>query len=481
MTDIPIQTSKGTDVIISDVRVQKQHFKPLTCQDQDVLCARLKLVNENVQTTVATNVDVMGCPCQIKNIKPDGNCFYRSLSFSICQNEEKHLKIRRSVVQHLEKNSFKFELYLRDEYTSVKDYVTKSRMYYCGSWATEIDIYAAADFLDTTIMTFNDGRWNAHRPTTTNPQSCTENGIFLNHTGNHYEVVQCVKQRDAQNVCAGMCQPGEIDLLKTRLRKRKLMDGRENVKAKKEREQYWKNSDYREQKLKILKDKYHKESQTYKLDNYLRKYKTNREFQKLRREYCKSKYRKNLDFKESVRAYSKSKYRRNVDFKESVRAYSKSKYRRNVDFKESVRAYSKSKYRRNVDFKESVRAYSKSKYRRNVDFKESVQAYSKSKYRKNLSFQATVRTFSKTKYKTNRKFQSFVRDYGRNKYRRNTIFQNQIKQHNNNKYQENENISVNKIQRSCEDYAWWQKRRENLDFAISHFRQEVSRDPEYVC
>ena len=41
---------------------------------------------------------------------------------------------------------------LRDEYTSVQDYVTKARIYiyYSGSWATEMEMFAAADFLETT-------------------------------------------------------------------------------------------------------------------------------------------------------------------------------------------------------------------------------------------------------------------------------------------------------------------------------------------
>ena len=35
-------------------------------------------------------------------------------------------------------------------------------MYYSGTWATEMEIFAAADLLQTTIMTFNGDRWNAY-------------------------------------------------------------------------------------------------------------------------------------------------------------------------------------------------------------------------------------------------------------------------------------------------------------------------------
>ncbi|XP_073694460.1 uncharacterized protein [Garra rufa] len=48
-------------------------------------------------------------PCQTKTIKPDGNCFFRSLAYAICGNEDKHLKIRRAAVKHLKMNTSLFE------------------------------------------------------------------------------------------------------------------------------------------------------------------------------------------------------------------------------------------------------------------------------------------------------------------------------------------------------------------------------------
>ncbi|KAK0155666.1 hypothetical protein N1851_001939 [Merluccius polli] len=117
------------DVIVSNVTIAKQPFKPLTRQDRDNLCKKIGLSNENAdEDQIISAVDDMGCPCKIKSIKPDGNCFYRSLAFSVCHDEEKHLKIRRAVVRHLQNNSGKFDKYLRNEYTSVQDYVTTSRI-----------------------------------------------------------------------------------------------------------------------------------------------------------------------------------------------------------------------------------------------------------------------------------------------------------------------------------------------------------------
>ncbi|KAK0145468.1 OTU domain-containing protein 4 [Merluccius polli] len=330
------------DVIISEVTVAKRTFKPLTREDQDVLCKKIGLstVHSDEKPKTMSSVDDMGCPCKIQSIKPDGNCFYRSLAWSICRDENQHLKVRRAVVKHLQKNSNDFESYLRDEYTSVPDYVTKSRVYYCGSWAKEIDIFAAADLLQTAIVTFNDGRWNVHAPIA-GPQS--ENCIYLNHTGNHYEVITCVQHRNAASVCAGTCQPTNNDGNFRSLRKRKSEAEPENVKAKKERRNY--------RKRHVEKSK--------------ARYKTNSRFQTLVRTYSKAKYKTNSRFQTLVRTYSKAKYKTNRRFQTLVRKYSKTKYMSNKNFQTHVHGYSHMKYKRNTLFRNKMNQENKSKYRSN--------------------------------------------------------------------------------------------------------------------
>ncbi|KAK0134798.1 OTU domain-containing protein 4 [Merluccius polli] len=513
------------DVIVSNVTIAKQPFKPLTRQDRDDLCKKLGLSNENADKdqTIAA-VDDMGCPCKIKSIKPDGNCFYRSLAFSVCHDEEKHLKIRRAVVRHLQNNSGKFDKYLRNEYTSVQDYVTTSRIYYCGSWATEIDIFAAADLLQTTIFTLNDGKWNMHRPTTLS-QSCLQNCIYLNHTGNHYEVVTCVKSTDRRRSCAGMCRPMKSDDKPRSQRKRKLICESENVHAKKERlryhnkykdvrikqakressrkhfeNQYRSNPQFQKYKLAYFLTKYHTNAkyQILKRDSSKRtygnnlsfqtrvreyskvKYNTNKTFQSDVRDYSKAKYKTNTKFQTLVRCYSKDKYKTNTKFQTLVRCYSKDKYKTNTKFQTLVRCYSKDKYKTNTKFQTLVRCYSKDKYKTNTKFQTLVRCYSKDKYKTNTKFQTLVRCHSKDKYKTNMQFQTLVRDYSRLKYK-NISFQNKIKKDNKTKYRNNKNIRVNKIKQGCESYAKWQKKQEDVNCAIAYFRGEVSRGPEYVC
>ncbi|XP_056098278.1 uncharacterized protein LOC130077158 [Rhinichthys klamathensis goyatoka] len=313
-------------------------------------------------------------PCQTKSIKPDGNCFFRSLAYAICGSEDKHLKIRRAVVKHLKMNASIFERYVRSEYTSVEDYLIQSRVYYSGSWVTEIDIFASADLFKTTIMTFNDGRWNAHKPT---GEVIVNNAIYLkNCNGNHYEVVTCVKHRD-QDICAAKCgnaTSNEVRMLC--LRKRKVSDAAEcdqETKRQKqwkyEKSKYDSDIDFRQNKIAHAKTKYR-----------------DVQFQKHVCQYSQMKYKNNVSFQATVREYSKKKYLQNLAFNTRVREYSKKKYLQNLAFNTRVREYSKKKYLQNLAFNTRVREYSKKKYLQNLDFKVRVREYSKTKYHKDVNF-----------------------------------------------------------------------------------------------
>jgi len=204
LTDVLLNENVLSDDIIMGNTINNEFsFKPLTSANQDALCARLHLTNEN-NSVQGTNISSLGEPCKTKSIKGDGNCFYRCVAHALCGNEEKHLKIRREVVKHLNANSSKLIRYLREEYRSVKDYLTQRKMYYSGSWATEIDIFCTADLLKTNIFTFNDDRWNVHAPT---DRVFTNNAIYLKHCNeNHFEIVTCVTHKNEINVCAGACK-----------------------------------------------------------------------------------------------------------------------------------------------------------------------------------------------------------------------------------------------------------------------------------
>ncbi len=296
------ETVVTDDIIITDVSVPDVCFSPLTHNDRQALCELILLTNDSTDRNVINFGPIAG-PCQTKTIKPDGNCFFRSLAHVICGSEDKHLKIRRAAVKHLKMNTSLFERYVRSEYSSVEDYLTQSRMFYSGTWVTEIDIFVSADLFKTTIMTFNDGRWNAHKPT---GEVFTQNVIYLKHcNSNHYEVVTCVKHRDRDGVCAGACGNAvSNEVSKPCLRKRKVSDAAECPPTKRHRERYCNDSEYRQKKLKQLKSRYCNDP----------------DFRKKSRKCSKEYYTSNVLFQKLVCHYSQVKYKSNVVFQARVRA-----------------------------------------------------------------------------------------------------------------------------------------------------------------
>ncbi len=98
-------------------------------------------------------------------------------------------------------------------------------------------------------MTFNDGRWNAHKPTR---EVFTQNAIYLKHcNSNHYEVVTCVKHRVRDGVCAGACGYSvSNEVSKPCLRKRKVSDAAECPPNKRHRERYCNDREYRQKRRK---------------------------------------------------------------------------------------------------------------------------------------------------------------------------------------------------------------------------------------
>ncbi|XP_062283095.1 uncharacterized protein LOC133987667 [Scomber scombrus] len=195
-------------VFVSDETCKQLQFEPLSKEVAQSVCKRLNVECEKLDEVVSVGVGLLGSPCKKDNIVADGNCFFRAVSLAVSGTQKSHRKLRLAVVKHLEKNASQYNSILRSEYSSVADYVRESKMRYVGSWATEVEIQAAADCLGVDILTFCDGRWLEY--------SCkfhglSRQGIYLeNCNGNHYETVVCVYEPQLQR-CYGLCNVSSSD------------------------------------------------------------------------------------------------------------------------------------------------------------------------------------------------------------------------------------------------------------------------------
>ncbi|VDI23954.1 Hypothetical predicted protein [Mytilus galloprovincialis] len=134
----------------------------------------------------------MGKPVKLKSIISDGNCLFRALSFAISQRQEYHIKIRKKIVDHILHISKDLSSFVRDPYENAEEYVRMRKMKESNTWGTELEILAAAHFMQADIYTFTNNKWIKYSAHQIDKDINVENeAIYLKHVeeSSHYEVV----------------------------------------------------------------------------------------------------------------------------------------------------------------------------------------------------------------------------------------------------------------------------------------------------
>ncbi|XP_061601162.1 uncharacterized protein LOC133463585 [Cololabis saira] len=334
-----------------DGTCKQLQFDPLSKDVAQSICKRLNVVFEKVDQQVAVGVGLLGVPCKNENIEADGNCFFRALSQAVSGTQSSHRKIRLAVVKHLQKNASEYISILRSEYSSVADYVRESKMTYVGSWATEVEIQAAADCLGVDIFTFCDGRWLEY--------SCKYNGlskqgIYLeNINGNHYETVVCVYEPILRK-----CY--------------------ENAKEK-----YHQNVLHRRRIKENAKEKYQQ--------NVLHRRRI--------KENAKEKYQQNVLHRRRIKENAKEKYQQNVLHRRRIKENAKEKYQQNVLHRRRIKENAKKEYHQNVLHRRRIKENAHKKYHENILHRKSILKKANAKYHDNVLYADKVKSGNKLRRK----------------------------------------------------------------------------------
>lgn len=147
----------------------------------------------SVNYTAAITCGISANPSKVHHIQGDGNCFFRCLSYLITHSEEQHHIVRDLTVRALNRS------HLRSNSQTVQQYIDTSKMNCINTWATEVEIMAAASLLQTDICVFAlcgvEWKWLRYPAsgcltTEVNP---SKRAIYLvNTNSNHYDVVLSV-------------------------------------------------------------------------------------------------------------------------------------------------------------------------------------------------------------------------------------------------------------------------------------------------
>ncbi|XP_033725385.1 uncharacterized protein LOC117315345 [Pecten maximus] len=205
-----VNTSKSnesrTNIGDMDIIFKKQ-TKPVIYPFQQLsYCTKFKLMSKlgikaDIASTLNYELRSLGKPLDTKSILGDGNCFFRALSFAVSDEESHHKLLRNAVVNHVMKLEDKFRSHLRPGFKSIPEYLSKSRMILDGTWATEVEILAAADLLRTNIYIYDAAvsSWQLFSAKQIDKNSKIEQeAIYLSHLHQtHYDVVLSVKAESA--------------------------------------------------------------------------------------------------------------------------------------------------------------------------------------------------------------------------------------------------------------------------------------------
>jgi hypothetical protein len=140
----------------------------------------------------------------IEQITGDGNCFYRAISKEVTGDEGYHDNIRRAILHLMIDNRFSVTFARYAGVSSIEEYISEKRVNVTGTWATDVEIFAAASLLNTTIVIHTlvgkETKWLPYRPLVIVPEGPppTDRCVYLTNYSNHYN-------RVINRVMSGVC------------------------------------------------------------------------------------------------------------------------------------------------------------------------------------------------------------------------------------------------------------------------------------
>ena len=460
----------------------------------------LQLENDNHLDIKVANTH-LGHPSTLKQTSPDGNCFFNALSFVLTGTEKFHGQLRTIICDYIVTHSKELRAVLPEScHGDSNKYLQDSSMSQLGTWATEIEIFAAAYLLNINIYIYTKygwhWKWVRHAP----PQPESTLGIYLYHRNlNHYDVVLGVTDKNSETLKKkeAYLTNKEKDLIRKRAKYATDLSTREAIKHKRRcfyHVDLKKKEDIKRKNNERYKNKYAKIS-SFRLNEKQRakeRYNKNEEFRRRKLVQSKIKYLTNGRFRLSILKLARTRYRQCKDIQNRVKGASKIKYAENMKFRKEKKIASIEKYKNDIKFRLKVRESSKRKYKNNKAFRKTAKDLSKQKYKVNKTFQKEVKEFSKWKYKNNISFRQHVQSYSRRKYKENLsfrqcvkasslkryaswpLFRYKLKRYLSEQYHKNAHVRQQKKERV-------RQRRRSLNKSLQTFLQNVKKTPKFTC
>ena len=164
------------------------------CKEKKIPCDKAVLYLEKAwpEPAQGKRFGPAGPMCTV-HIEPDGNCYFRTISWILTGTQEHHVEIRRKIVIFMRdpQNWQKMKLRIPDNFRSMSAYMRQKEMHKDRVWATEAEIFATTFWLGKDIW-----MWSTTREcwlpfcASGNTANRTETALFMVHmNNNHFEPV----------------------------------------------------------------------------------------------------------------------------------------------------------------------------------------------------------------------------------------------------------------------------------------------------
>ncbi|XP_078795965.1 uncharacterized protein LOC144988822 isoform X2 [Oryzias latipes] len=478
------------EVIFSEPEQEIFYFNPLNQDVCQALCSMLNIEFQNFNAPPAPPIGLLGPPCTNEKIIGDGNCYFRAISQAVSGSQNSHRKIRLAIVKQLETNPDLYSWVIGCEYSSVAEYITKSRMRFVSVWATDVEIQATADLLGVNVFVLFDGRWLRHQ---SSGQQLSENAIYIeNCGGTHFETVVCVKDPQ-QDRCAGCCpsanrQPktyrmrshekGDINSIGTKTNS--IIDNQS--KCRNFTSKYF-MSQKKQQTKKKCKGKIYSEYERERLKHAIqKKYFTDASYRRklnlISRIGRQIRYVENEDYREMLKSKSKTKY---VNVMEKIKIQRKTKYREDSAHRTMKKSLSVQKYKDDVAHRTMVKSQSIQKYRRDSAHRTMVKTQSIQKYRRDSAHRTMVKTQSIQKYRRDSAHRTRVKAQSIGKYKKDQTQKLKLRTTNKKRYRENPAFRESVISNVQRKRQLNKQKAESFQEVMQDFLKKVEKGPEFVC
>lgn len=154
---------------------------------------RLNLHIQKLESIETKTMKKDDAPERTEDIKTDGNCFFRAVSWYLTGVQSHHKTLRKATVEYLERNGGILQKYCTND--DFEEH--KKKMKQDGAWATNCEVVAFSKMLNVNVYTFLNDGWFCHSPSQVDT---SETGsIYLNNTTKHFEPVLSIRSNQVES------------------------------------------------------------------------------------------------------------------------------------------------------------------------------------------------------------------------------------------------------------------------------------------